>query len=251
MKQDLRLKAYKIQLTHGIKDADTAQRLAYADRFQSLVDEDKDFLDKLIMSDEAHFQLDGYVNRQNFRCWGTENPKSTIPKNLQPKKLTVWCSLTSKKIIGPYYFEDEEGKTLTINGNRYREMIETFLIPEVQGKERLRFQQDGAPPHQAKETIELLKTVFGNRIISQNCDFKWPARSPDLTPMNFFLWGYLKDRVYKNRPKTLDNLKYNIDNKIMGIGEDTLKRVMQAMLDRAMKCKEAGGKHLDDVIFHT
>ncbi|KAJ4434068.1 hypothetical protein ANN_16387 [Periplaneta americana] len=50
-----------------------------------------------------------------------------------------------------------------------------------------------------------------DRIISRNL---WPPRSPDLTTPDFFLWGYLKDRVYATRPQTLDDLKHNITQEI-------------------------------------
>ena len=46
---------------------------------------------KIIFSDEAHFDLGGYVNKQNCRIWGTENPHAYIEKPTHPKRVTVWC----------------------------------------------------------------------------------------------------------------------------------------------------------------
>ncbi|MBZ5798343.1 hypothetical protein K8353_50905, partial [Burkholderia contaminans] len=62
------------------------------------------------------------------------------------------------------------------------------------------FQQDGATCHTARKTLILLQTKFPGRVISQRDD--WQPRSCDVTPLDFFLWGYLKKRVYVNKPVT-------------------------------------------------
>ena len=69
--------------------------------------EDADFGKKIIFSDEAHFDLGGYVNRQNCCIWGTENPHVCIEKPTHPKRVTVWCGFWSTSIIGPFFFENE------------------------------------------------------------------------------------------------------------------------------------------------
>ena len=71
---------------------------------------------RIIFSDEAHFDLGGYVNKQNCRMWGTENPHAYIGKPTQPKRVTVWCGFQSKGIIGPLFFENEQGEAVTVNG---------------------------------------------------------------------------------------------------------------------------------------
>ncbi|GFU14906.1 uncharacterized protein TNCV_3386901 [Trichonephila clavipes] len=54
------------------------------------------------------------------------------------------------------------------------------------------FQQDGATCHAARATIDLLKDTFGDRLISRFGPVNWPPRSCDLTPLDYFLWGYVK-----------------------------------------------------------
>ena len=58
---------------------------------------------KIIFSDEAHFDLGGYVNKQNCRIWGTENPNAYIEKPTHPKRVTVWCGFWSRGIIWPLF----------------------------------------------------------------------------------------------------------------------------------------------------
>uniref|UniRef100_A0A0K0ELC2 DUF4817 domain-containing protein n=1 Tax=Strongyloides stercoralis TaxID=6248 RepID=A0A0K0ELC2_STRER len=249
--EDLNFKPYKIQFSEKSENIDTTERLTYVTAFENLVRENDGFLDKLIMSSEAHFYTEGYVNVQNLWVWGSEEPKPITDEPLKAKSVIVWCGVTSKRIIGPYFFEDEDGQTVTVNGLRYREMIQNFLVPQLEGEEEMWFQQSGSPSHTTKETIYLLKSIFGNRLISKKCDINYPSQSPDLSAADFFLWGYLKDQVYKNRPKTIDELKDNIEEEIGYIQQDTLKKVMENVLERVKKVRELNGKYLGDIIFRS
>ncbi|GFV06829.1 transposase [Trichonephila clavipes] len=82
-------------------------------------------------SDEAHFWLNGYVNKQNCRIWSEADPQVYVETPLHPEKLTVWCALWTGGIIGPYFFKNDEGHNVTVNGDRYRAMITNFFIPEL------------------------------------------------------------------------------------------------------------------------
>ncbi|GFT59377.1 uncharacterized protein TNCV_2755541 [Trichonephila clavipes] len=116
-------------------------------------------------SDEAHFWLNGYVNKQNCRIWSEANPQVYVETPLHPEKLTVWCALWAGGIIGPYFFKNDEGHNVTVNGDRYRAMITNFFIPELNNHDvqELWFQQDDATCHTARATIDLLKDTFGDR----------------------------------------------------------------------------------------
>ncbi|GFU44332.1 uncharacterized protein TNCV_3617801 [Trichonephila clavipes] len=52
-----------------------------------------DFHKRILFSDEAHFWLNGYVNKQNCRIWNEANPQVYVETPLHPEKLTVWCAL--------------------------------------------------------------------------------------------------------------------------------------------------------------
>ncbi|GFY35948.1 hypothetical protein TNCV_4843201 [Trichonephila clavipes] len=99
------------------------------------------------------------------------------------ERLTVWCALRAGGIIGPYFFKNDEGHNVTVNGDRYRESHDV---------QELWFQQDGATCHTARATINLLKDTFGDRLMSRFRPLNWPPRSCDLTPLDYFLWGYVK-----------------------------------------------------------
>ncbi|GFS58686.1 DUF4817 domain-containing protein [Trichonephila clavipes] len=156
-------------------------------------------------SDEAHFWLNGYVNKQNCRIWSEANLQVYVETPLHPEKLTVWCTLCAGGIIGPYFFKNDEGHNVTVNGDRYRAIITNFFIPELNNHDvqELWFQQDGATCDTARATIDLLKDTFGDRLISLFGPVNWPPRSCDLTPLDYFLWGYVKSLVYADKPQTL------------------------------------------------
>ena len=177
---------HKIQLVQELQPNDPEKRLEYAIQLQDLANGDPNFLKNLIMSDEVHFHLNGFINKQNCRIWGSENPHVTAERQLHPQKCTVWCGVTVDEVIGPYFFKNE-GENVTVTGARYRQMLEDFVRPWVQNKPSMWFQQDGATAHTARETLNLLQDIFGNRIISRGCEINWPLGSLDLTCADFFL----------------------------------------------------------------
>ncbi|GFW14920.1 uncharacterized protein TNCV_1563821 [Trichonephila clavipes] len=85
-----------------------------------------DFHKRILFSDGEHFWLNGYVNKQNCRIWNEANPQVYVETPLHPEKLTVWCALWAGGIIGPYFFKNDEGNNVTVNGDRYRAMITNF-----------------------------------------------------------------------------------------------------------------------------
>ncbi|ERL94484.1 hypothetical protein D910_11761 [Dendroctonus ponderosae] len=91
----------------------------------------------------------------------------------------------------------------------------------------------------------------GRRIISRLSDVNWPARSCDLTPLDFFLWGYEKDRVYADNPQTLEQLKANIREVTTEILPVMCRKVIQNCLKRIEACRRSRGGHLTDIVFHV
>ncbi|GFV61423.1 transposable element Tcb2 transposase [Trichonephila clavipes] len=153
-----------------------------------------DFHKRILFSDEVHFWLNGYVNKQNCRIWSEATPQVYVDTPLHSEKLTVWCALWAGGIIGPYFFKNDEGHNVTVNGDRYRVMITNFFIPELNNHDvqELWLQQDGATCHTVRATIDLLKDTFGDRLISRFGPVNSPPKSCDLTTIDYFLWDYVK-----------------------------------------------------------
>ncbi|GFV29356.1 DUF4817 domain-containing protein [Trichonephila clavipes] len=203
-----------------------------------------DFHKRILFSDEAHFWSNDYVNKQNCRIWSEANPQVYVETPLHPEKLTVWCALWAGGIIGPYLFKNNEGHNVTVNGDRYRAMITNFFIPELNNHDvqELWFQQDGATCHIARATIDLLKdTRFG--------PVNWPPRSCDLTPLDYFLWSYVKSLVYADKPQTLDHLEDNIRRVIADIRPQMLEKVIKNWTSRLDYIRVSRGSPMPEIIF--
>jgi hypothetical protein len=96
-----------------------------------MIIENPGLVSNLLMSDEAHFDLSGFVNKQNFRYWSSKNPQRFHERPFQSAKVTIWCAISLFGIVGPYYFEDGDGRTVTVNSQCYVSMFENFLRPEL------------------------------------------------------------------------------------------------------------------------
>ncbi|GFU20053.1 transposable element Tc3 transposase [Trichonephila clavipes] len=170
---------------------------------------------------------------------------------LHPETLTVWCDLWAGGIIGPYFFKNDEGHNVTVNGDWYRAMITNFFIPELNNHDvqELWFQQDGATCHTARATINLLKDTFGDRLISRFGPLNWPPRSCDLTPLDYFLWSYVKSLVYADKPKTLDHLEDNIRRVIADIRPQMLENVIENWTSRLDYIQASRGSPMPEIMF--
>ncbi|GFU15563.1 hypothetical protein TNCV_1170681 [Trichonephila clavipes] len=130
-------------------------------------------------------------------------------------------------------------------------MITNFFIPELNNHDvqELWFQQDGATCHTARATIDLLKDTFGDRLISRFRPVNWPPRSCDLTPLDYFLWGYVKSLVYADKPQTLDHLEDNIRRVIADIRPQMLEKVIENWTSRLDYIRASRGSPMPEIIF--
>jgi len=73
----------------------------------------------------------------------------------------------------------------------YLDMLELYVAPQLEEFQQwIIFQQDGAPPHWSSDVRRFLDAIFPNRWIGRDVPTPWPPRSPDIAPLDFFLWGY-------------------------------------------------------------
>lgn len=104
------------------------------------------------------------------------------------------------------------------------------------------FQQDGAPAHFGLRVQRLLDEIFPNRWIGRRGTIEWPPRSPDLRPLDFFLWGFLKERVYKTKPADVEELKQRITDEMSLITLDMLNNECQRFFSIKVSTLSSSGR---------
>ena len=102
-----------------------------------------------------------------------------------------------------------------------------FTKIEEEDIDNIRLQQDGATCHTAEAILDVLHPVFEDHIISRRADVVWPPRSCDLTPLDYYLWGSIKNKCYADKPETIDALKDNICEAIGEIQLHTIENVLK------------------------
>lgn len=239
---EIGLTPYRPRLLQGLLEDDSDRRVQFCEEFLSLYHINPDILDKVIWTDEASFKLNGRINRHNSVYWSLENPHEILTKEVNAPGITVWGGLTSNGLIGPFFFDG------TVNALNYEEMLQTKLWPMFEHHhdvQNLFFQQDGAPPHYGNNVRKWLDVHFPKRWIGRRGSIDWPARSPDLSPPDFFLWGVLKDKVFSHKPPTIAALKNAIEIEWQTISPQLCHKVAHSVIHRLEDCLKAEGSHFE------
>ena len=187
-----------------------------------------------------------------MRYWSGVNPRESHQRPLHSDWVTVWCAVSRIRITGACFFAEDD-RAVTVNSERYVAMIQEFSAPalEVLNAGLVWFQQDGATAHKARKSVAVLREISPSRLISLRGDISWPARSQDLTPCDYFLWGYLKAEVFKHRPRSLQALKDAIRLEVARIPHDMLDRVMRNIRICLQQRIDNNGHCLQDILFKT
>ena len=96
------------------------------------------------------------------------------------------------------FLQNEQEEAITVNGDRYRAILNEFLFTKIEEEDidNIWFQQEGATCHTAKATLDVLRPVFDDRIIRRIAVVVLPPHSCELTPLDYYLWGAVKDKCY-------------------------------------------------------
>jgi hypothetical protein len=173
--------------------------------------------------------------------WSSENPNIHVDKVVNLPGLTVWCGVSSTVL---YFFEG------TVTGAEYLIMLlrnplcQPFiscieignLLPTTRGTSHITIIHD---------VRTYLNDNFLGRWIGRRGSAEYPSCSPDLTPLGFYLWGYLKDSVYSTKQAMLQELRHEIEQSCAAIPAGTLVNVCHSTVCRCQQCLEVNGGHFE------
>ena len=239
-----------------LKEGDFPRRIRFAEWLLGQ-NRNRAFLPSLIIGDEAGFSMNGEVNTQNVRSYAHrgENPDFHYDRNECRTNVMVWAGLCGNgTMIGPFFFNG------SVNGESYLEMLNEKVLPQLLGAfnnlfntdhfNQLWWAQDGAPAHNLLAVRQWLEEFFRNRIIALHHDIEWPPRSPDLTPCDYFLWGYVKSKLFVAPPESVDDLKRKINDELEAVkrNPELIRRAVRDMIRRARMCIDTGGHHIEHLL---
>jgi hypothetical protein len=238
---------YHLELHQALTEQDFDRRLDHCHWLLNTVRENPLFLSRILWTDEATFTSVGKVNLHNMHYWAQSNPHWMQEVNSQNYwSVNVWCGIIDGQIVGPLVFNEN------LNGERYLVFLRQelpVLLENVSLETRMNmwYQHDGCPAHFSRIVRDYLNQQFPNRWIGRGSSFPWPPRSPDLTCMDFYLWGRIKNIVYQTRPTTRDDMIERIRHAINNIPMAEIEAAVASTTKRSRLCVANDGKHFEHV----
>lgn len=244
LKNELKLKPYKIQKVQDLTPAQTAVRLQRSKALKALHAAGN--LQNLVFSGEHFFTVQQYVNKQNDRVWLQNKSNDNLQNRLAvrkqaPASVMVWAAVTANG-RSPLVFIDQGVK---VNQEVYQQkVLNDALIPWARkqfGANRWTFQQDSAPSHKARLTQQFLHDHVPQFISSQ----QWPPYSPDLNPMDFSIWSILEAKVSTKKYQSVETLKSALRREWSRIPQDHIRAACNAFIKRIDAVIRARGSYIE------
>lgn len=232
----------------GLEEGDPIRRTIFCRYLLNQDMEDGTFLKRILWTDESKFDKDGITNFHNLHYWEHKGGNPHKKKQVSSQRrfsVNVWAAVIGRTFIGPHYLPDN------LNGTSYLQFLETVLIGLLEDipleiRQTMIYQNDGCPAHFARPVREYFDRNYRNRWIGRNGPILWPARSPDITPVDFYVWGRLKQLVYDEEIVTRDHLVRKINAACEQLkGEMRLKVTTTEIRRRARACIRNGGSHFE------
>ncbi|XP_024875933.1 uncharacterized protein LOC112457238 [Temnothorax curvispinosus] len=137
------------------------------------------------------------INCHNEHHYAVENPHCVKETHVQRRfHFNVWMRIVDDTIIGPYFFPEIVNVTAEVYSAFLEETLPGLLedVP-LHIRPNIIFQQDGHPAHTSVLARTILNRRFTKKWIGIHSDLhEWPPRSPDLRPLDFFAWGFIRDQ---------------------------------------------------------
>lgn len=231
------LHPYHISKVQPLYGNDNLFRINYCNTILNKIQEEGDFLRRILWSDECMFTRDGVFNTHNFHHWADENPHEFREYGHQRRfSVNVWLGIINHRVVGPIYLPNR------LNAGEYLNVLEQVIdeIP-LNLRRNMIYMHDGAPAHFARNIRDWLTEHFPDRWIGRGGPLLWPARSPDLNPLDFFVWGFIKGKVYATAPQDADEVRARIDAAVLEITPERLERIVQTIPQRLQLCLQTDG----------
>jgi hypothetical protein len=234
---------------HALYENDPQRRIEFCTYFINKLREDPIFYRRVLWSDECTFGKNGAFNRNNHRHWSRENHHVlvVVEQNFQRRfSVNVWCGILGDRLVGPFFIDGclNQAKYHALLSNEISNFLDEMPLAVLN---RIVFHQDGATPHNARMNVAFLNDNFGARWMGTYGPIRWPARSPDLNPLDSFLWGYIRNNVYLTPPGTREELRRKVMQVCQEIPQKFLLNATMSVSRRCRKCLEQHGGNFEQL----
>lgn len=227
---------FKPSILHNLMPGDEDRRVEFCAWYTEQAVNDENFVRNIIWTDETNFSNRGMYNRRNHHYWSNENPLQVHEGHDQVRfSLNCWCLMMGNRILRVHFYEGN------LNGNRYRQFLEDVLFQALEEiplnvRMNLFFSKTGPPSQQQRFQVP----VDGFQLMD--------PRSPDLTPLDFYLWGYLKNKLYVNRYASVNEMRVKIMDLLQNIHHAQLTAATNDVMRRAHACLFLNGGHFEHLL---
>lgn len=241
-------KSYKTHTAQELRDGDAERRYTYAMSVADKLEDNPNFLKNVLFTDEKTFSLHHAPNRQNQRQWAQKNPRSVYSSQSQyPHKINVWAGILNQNILGPILIDG------SLNGGKYLDLLQGAIsdhLLALGSEDELWYQHDGCPAHNDVLAIEWLHNTFSGNVIGTHEALAWPARSPDLSPNDFWLWGHITTKIYDRMEpfSNVDDLWTAVQTCCNTVTHGQLANVQREIAERVTHCILSEGKLFEHLL---
>ena len=214
LKQFKRLKTP--QMSEGTRNRRETRSVNLRERFET----NARMIEKTVWQDEKDFTFEVPVNLQNDRVYGKGKKSDVSDENLfsttnkTSKKVMVSAAISWYGVTRPFFVNNNGIKVNKVNYCKHLKKELFPAIEEVVKRYDWVFAQDGASSHTSHLVQDFLKSKLKRRFISAE---EWPPSSPDLNPLDYFFWDYVKARVYEGRFKKPFTSEKELKKKIKSV----------------------------------
>lgn len=244
------LHPYHIQRVQQLNANDHEARVRFCVNIRRRLARDLNFIRTILFTDESCFSRDGVFNYHNAHYWADANPRLIREGRFQHRfSVNVWAGIINNELIGPHILP------VRLNGESYLNFLENVLSDYLENvplrtRARMWYMLDGAPPHTARRVREFLNENY-RHWIGRGGRVAWPARSPDLNPLDFFFWGYMKSLVYNDRAAIAN--EEDLRQRIVAAAEQIRAEIRETDINggfirRLEACIRARGSHFEHFI---
>jgi hypothetical protein len=241
---------YHFRCVQALLPDDLLNRREFCHWLLQANDQNPAFIGRILWTDESMFSRDGMFNSRNEHTWAHANPHAKRPSHFQHRwTLNVWAGIVGDRVLGPCFLPPRMSSQLYLDflQNELQELLDDLPLIALR---QMWFQQDGAPPHYGRQVRTYLDREFEGRWIGRGGPIPWPPRSPDLTPLDFFLWSYIKQKVYKTYCPDVETLRERIIDAFneVKINVNILRNVQLSIVKRSQLCVQENGDNFEQFL---